>query len=49
MTGYEWEPWHIRYVGKENAARLHDSPMPLEEYIMLIRTERLMSLLEGGL
>ena len=49
VTGYEWEPWHIRYVGKENAARLHDSPMPLEEYIMLIRTERLMSLLEGGL
>ncbi len=47
VTGYEWEPWHIRYVGRENAARIHESPMPLEEYILLVRTERLLALLEA--
>lgn len=23
-TGYQWEPWHYRYIGKENAARYEE-------------------------
>ncbi len=32
VTGYAYEPWHIRYVGRELAARLHDAEITLEEY-----------------
>ena len=23
-TGYEWEPWHLRYIGTDLAAAYHD-------------------------
>ena len=45
VTGYEYEPWHVRYVGKEYAARLHESPMPLETFLLLHRTETMLDLL----
>ena len=32
ITGYEYEPWHIRYVGKELAHTLMDNGLCLEEY-----------------
>lgn len=39
VTGYKYEPWHIRYVGKENAQRIQDAAiaagdpyLTLEEY-----------------
>ncbi|PLT28713.1 M15 family metallopeptidase [Peribacillus deserti] len=32
ITGYEYEPWHYRYVGKETAKILHDKNYTLEEY-----------------
>lgn len=32
ITGYAYEPWHIRYVGKALALYLHDNDMTLEEY-----------------
>ncbi|SFL80214.1 M15 family metallopeptidase [Salibacterium qingdaonense] len=32
ITGYQYEPWHLRYVGKELAAALHDTNQTLEEY-----------------
>ena len=32
ITGYKYEPWHIRYVGVENAEKIHDSGLTLEEY-----------------
>lgn len=32
-TGYEYEPWHIRYVGKELAKKVHFSGSTLEEYL----------------
>lgn len=32
LTGYVYEPWHIRYVGKELAKKITDSGMCLEEY-----------------
>ncbi len=32
VTGYAYEPWHIRYVGKDLAKYLYDNNMTLEEY-----------------
>lgn len=32
ITGYHYEPWHIRYVGKETAAYLYKNDLTLEEY-----------------
>ena len=33
VTGYMWEPWHIRYLGKETARSVYDSGLCLEEYL----------------
>lgn len=33
QTGYSYEPWHIRYVGKELAEAVHASGLALEEYL----------------
>lgn len=35
ITGYQAEPWHLRYVGKELAAELKRSNQTLEEFFML--------------
>ena len=32
-TGYQWEPWHYRYVGVENTRRLKESDLSLQEYL----------------
>ena len=32
VTGYDYEPWHIRYLGKELAADVYKSGLTLEEY-----------------
>ncbi|MBE5934830.1 MAG: hypothetical protein E7262_03470 [Lachnospiraceae bacterium] len=32
ITGYGYEPWHIRYVGEDLAKLLHDNNMTLDEY-----------------
>jgi zinc D-Ala-D-Ala carboxypeptidase len=32
-TGYQWEPWHYRYVGVENAERLKESGLNLQEFL----------------
>ena len=32
VTGYGYEPWHIRYVGKELAKYLYDNNITLDEY-----------------
>lgn len=32
ITGYKYEPWHIRYVGEDIARQLFESGMTLEEY-----------------
>ena len=33
ITGYSYEPWHIRYVGKEHAKIIFDQEITLEEYL----------------
>lgn len=32
ITGYTWEPWHIRYIGKELAEDVTAKNLTLEEY-----------------
>ena len=32
ITGYPFEPWHYRYVGKEIATIIHNENITLEEY-----------------
>lgn len=32
ITGYQYEPWHLRYVGEALAGELADSGLTLEEY-----------------
>ena len=45
ITGYKFEPWHFRYVGKEYAKEIHDANVPLETWLIGHRTEVLKSLL----
>ena len=33
ITGYAYEPWHLRYVGKDLANKLYQENMVLEEYV----------------
>ncbi len=33
LTGYAYEPWHIRYLGKDLAKKVTDSGLCLEEYL----------------
>lgn len=37
ITGYDYEPWHLRYVGKEHAAYMKEHHLTLEEYLSDIR------------
>ncbi|MBG9211140.1 MULTISPECIES: M15 family metallopeptidase [Mammaliicoccus] len=32
ITGYQYEPWHLRYVGKELAEKIYKQDTTLEEY-----------------
>lgn len=48
VTGYQSEPWHVRYVGKEHAKALHENEMPLETYLLLVRSQVMEDLLLGA-
>ncbi len=37
---YEFEPWHLRYVGRDLAAEIHDSGVPPREWLLLTRDGR---------
>ena len=36
ITGYIYEPWHIRYLGESTARLVHDSGLCLEEFLGLV-------------
>ena len=46
ITGYKYEPWHFRYVGKENAEAIHEANVPLETWLLGHRASLLLDLLE---
>lgn len=33
VTGYQYEPWHIRYLGEDLAQKVYESGLCLEEYL----------------
>jgi len=35
ITGYQYEPWHLRYLGKELAAEIYKSGQTMEEFFGL--------------
>lgn len=35
ITGYEYEPWHFRFVGKDLAGQIHQTGQTLEEFFGL--------------
>jgi len=37
VTGYMYEPWHVRYLGKELAQKVYDSGLTYEEYLAQTR------------
>ena len=39
VTGYPFEPWHIRYVGIDAAREMYDAGWTLEEYVSRTREE----------
>ena len=45
ITGYKYEPWHFRYVGKEYAKEIHESGLPLETWLIGYRTDELRKLI----
>lgn len=36
ITGINYEPWHLRYVGKLHAEYMHEYDLCLEEYVSLV-------------
>jgi D-alanyl-D-alanine carboxypeptidase len=39
VTCYRYEPWHYRYVGRDLAAKVHESGLTLREYLWEHHTE----------
>ncbi len=39
VTGFDYEPWHLRYVGAPHAELIAKSGLAYEEYIQVIRPE----------
>lgn len=35
ITGYEYEPWHVRYVGIDLARQLHENNQTMEQFFGL--------------
>jgi D-alanyl-D-alanine carboxypeptidase len=48
ITGYKYESWHFRYVGKEKAKEIHDVQIPMETWLIQYRQELLTRLLREG-
>lgn len=38
ITGYTYEPWHYRFVGREAATDIHKASLTLEEYLSLLNS-----------
>ena len=35
ITGYMYEPWHVRYLGKDVAQQVYASGLTLEEFLQI--------------
>lgn len=48
ITGYAYEPWHLRYVGMEHATAIAQLNIPLEWYVDLLQEARAQTLSSGA-
>jgi D-alanyl-D-alanine carboxypeptidase len=46
ITGYKFEPWHFRYVGKQLAKEIHEADVPLETWLIQHRMNLIAELLK---
>ena len=46
ITGYKYEPWHFRYVGKKFAKEIHEADIPLETWLIQHRMDLIADLLK---
>ncbi len=49
ITGYKYEPWHFRYVGKEYAKEIHEANIPLETWMIEHRINILKEIFSRGI
>lgn len=40
VTKYTFEPWHLRYVGRDHANKMYNEFLVLEEYILKLEEEK---------
>lgn len=45
ITGYSYEPWHVRYVGPEHAKAMYEADVPMETYMEELREQVMIDLL----
>lgn len=43
ITGYKYEPWHLRYIGKDHAYQIASHSLTLEEYLLNDETDQRFS------
>lgn len=48
ITGYEYEPWHVRYVGTEYAKMISEKNVPFETFMKDLRESILLDIVEGN-
>ena len=46
ITGYNYEPWHFRYVGKEYAKEIHEANIPFETWLTEYRVKVLKEIVK---
>ena len=37
ITGYQYEPWHFRYIGIEAATIIYEKQLTLDEYFNIVQ------------
>ena len=48
ITGYNWHPWHYRYVGLDAAENIYSLGITLEEYLSLFYSEEAQVVYESA-
>jgi zinc D-Ala-D-Ala carboxypeptidase len=48
VTGIQYEPWHIRYVGLPHSAIMQEKKLALEEYMEYLRKEKKLTVFING-
>lgn len=46
ITGYNYEPWHLRYVGIEHATAMYNQQIPMELYLQSLQAQKIRALLK---